>query len=243
MGKKKITPYAVISMILLVLVALVFIFPFYRIMTGAFNDPTNVWKAELFPSKLTMQNFVRLFKQPAWKWLYNSVFIALVSMILVCGTASLAGYALVRIMSTFGIYDNVWAVILPTVGWPFGVFLMKQFSETIPTEMLEAARIDGAGELRTFWSVVFPVVKPGVGALSIFTFINTWNDYFLQLVMLTSTENLTIALGIARLQSADVIEYGPLIAGAALAAIPIVTIFICFQKYFTQGITMGAVKG
>ena len=242
-------------------------------MTGAFNDPTNVWKAELFPSKLTMQNFVRLFKQPAWKWLYNSVFIALVSMILVCGTASLAGYALakkrffgqkivftlficamalpkqvvlvplVRIMSTFGIYDNVWAVILPTVGWPFGVFLMKQFSETIPTEMLEAARIDGAGELRTFWSVVFPVVKPGVGALSIFTFINTWNDYFLQLVMLTSTENLTIALGIARLQSADVIEYGPLIAGAALAAIPIVTIFICFQKYFTQGITMGAVKG
>ena len=63
MGKKKITPYAVISMILLVLVALVFIFPFYRIMTGAFNDPTNVWKAELFPSKLTMQNFVRLFKQ------------------------------------------------------------------------------------------------------------------------------------------------------------------------------------
>ncbi len=150
---------------------------------------------------------------------------------------------LVRIMSTFGIYDNVWAVILPTVGWPFGVFLMKQFSETIPTEMLEAARIDGAGELRTFWSVVFPVVKPGVGALSIFTFINTWNDYFLQLVMLTSTENLTIALGIARLQSADVIEYGPLIAGAALAAIPIVTIFICFQKYFTQGITMGAVKG
>ena len=273
MGKKKITPYAVISMILLVLVALVFIFPFYRIMTGAFNDPTNVWKAELFPSKLTMQNFVRLFKQPAWKWLYNSVFIALVSMILVCGTASLAGYALakkrffgqkivftlficamalpkqvvlvplVRIMSTFGIYDNVWAVILPTVGWPFGVFLMKQFSETIPTEMLEAARIDGAGELRTFWSVVFPVVKPGVGALSIFTFINTWNDYCLQLVMLTSTENLTIALGIARLQSADVIEYGPLIAGAALAAIPIVTIFICFQKYFTQGITMGAVKG
>ena len=116
---------------------------------------TSVWKAELFPSKLTMQNFVRLFKQPAWKWLYNSVFIALVSMILVCGTASLAGYALakkrffgqkivftlficamalpkqvvlvplVRIMSTFGIYDNVWAVILPTVGWPFGVFRRK----------------------------------------------------------------------------------------------------------------------
>ena len=87
--------------------------------------------------------------------------------------------------------DTLWAVILPTVGWPFGVFLMKQFSETIPNEILEAARVDGAGELKTFFSVVFPMIKPGIGALAIFTFVNTWNDYFLQLVMLTSEEKWT----------------------------------------------------
>ena len=139
--------------------------------------------------------------------------------------------------------DTLWAVILPTVGWPFGVFLMKQFSETIPNEILEAARMDGAGELRTFLTVVCPIIKPGFGALAIFTFINTWNDYFLQLIMLPSRTNLTISLGIATLQAEFATNYGLMMAGAALGAVPIVAIFLIFQKFFTQGITMGAVKG
>ena len=134
-------------------------------------------------------------------------------------------------------------MIFPIVGWPFGVFLMKQFSETIPNEILEAARIDGAGELNTFLTVVCPIIKPGFGALAIFTFINTWNDYFLQLIMLQSRENLTISLGISTLQAEFATNYGLMMAGAALGAVPIVTIFLIFQKFFTQGITMGAVKG
>ena len=85
---------------------------------------------------------------------------------------------------------------------------MKQFSEGIPTEMLEAARIDGASEARTFVSVVLPMVKPGIGALAIFTFINSWNDYFMQLIMLSSTSNLTISLGIAKLQAENSTDFG-----------------------------------
>ena len=192
---------------------------------------------------------------------------------LTCLTAALAGYALAKKrfygrkilfsllvcamalpkqvivipllqeMNFLHLHDTLSAVILPTVGWPFGVFLMKQFSETIPTEMLEAARVDGAGELRTFFSVVFPMIKPGVGALAIFTFVNSWNDYFLQLIMLNSRTQWTISLGIARLQGEMASDFGLIMAGAALAAIPIVAIFIAFQKYFTQGIAMGAVKG
>ncbi len=150
---------------------------------------------------------------------------------------------LVRIMAAIGLYNTSWAVIFPTVGWPFGVFLMKQFSETLPSELLEAARIDGAGELRTFWDIVLPIVKPGVGALAIFTFVNTWNDYFMQLIMLKSSDAITVSLGIARLQSEFATNYGLMMAGATLGAVPIVAVFICFQKYFTQGITMGAVKG
>ena len=142
-----------------------------------------------------------------------------------------------------GIHDTLWAVILPLVGWPFGVFLMKQFSENIPTELLESAKIDGCGEIRTFWSVAFPIVKPGFAALAIFTFINTWNDYFMQLVMLTSRNNLTISLGVATMQAEMATNYGLIMAGAALAAVPIVAVFLIFQKSFTQGITMGAVKG
>ncbi|MEG1241241.1 MAG: carbohydrate ABC transporter permease, partial [Oscillospiraceae bacterium] len=106
-----------------------------------------------------------------------------------------------------------------------------------------AARIDGAGELTTFFQVVFPMIKPGVGALAIFTFVNSWNDYFLQLIMLMDRKALTISLGIAKLQSEMSSDFGLIMAGAALAAIPIVTVFLLFQKYFTQGITMGAVKG
>ena len=143
----------------------------------------------------------------------------------------------------FHLDDTLWAVILPTVGWPFGVFLMKQFSETIPTEILEAARVDGAGELRTFFSVVFPMIKPGIGALAIFTFVNTWNDYFLQLVMLTSDTKWTLPLAIANMQGEMSTDYGLIMAGAALASVPIIIVFIAFQKYFTQGIAMGAVKG
>ena len=110
-------------------------------------------------------------------------------------------------------------------------------------EMLEAVRIDGAGEVQTFTTIVLPMIKPGIGALAIFTFIGTWNDYFLQLIMLNSSKVLTISLGIAKLQSENSSDFGLIMAGAALASVPIVAIFIMFQKYFTQGITMGAVKG
>ena len=109
--------------------------------------------------------------------------------------------------------------------------------------MLEAARVDGAGELRTFFSIVFPMIKPGIGALAIFTFVNSWNDYFLQLIMLLERTNLTISLGIATLQGEMSSDFGLIMAGAALAAVPIIVVFLAFQKYFTQGITMGAVKG
>ena len=208
-----------------------------------------------------------------FRWLVNTVFMAVASMIITCLTSAMAGYVLakkrfwgrgiifglivcamalpkqvvliplVRLMNNMGLYDNIWAVIFPIVGWPFGVFLLRQFSEGIPTEMVEACRIDGASEWRTFTDVMFPMIKPGVGALAIFTFVNSWNDYFMQLIMLTSTKNLTISVGIATLQGESSTDIGILMAGAALAALPIIVVFLVFQKYFTKGITMGAVKG
>lgn len=214
-----------------------------------------------------------LIQNPAARWLLNSVLICGVTMLLVCLTSALAGYVLakkrfygqkilfsifiaamalpkqvilvplVRMINFMGIHDSLAAVILPLIGWPFGVFLMKQFSENIPTELLESAKIDGCNEIRTFTSIAFPIVKPGFAALAIFTFINTWNDYFIQLIMLTSRKNLTIALGVATLQAELSTNYGLIMAGAFLAAIPIVVVFLLFQKSFTQGITMGAVKG
>ena len=209
----------------------------------------------------------------ALRWLINTVFMSVSSMLITCLTAAMAGYVLakkrfwgkgiiftlvvcamalpkqviliplVREMNSLGLYDTIWAVIFPIVGWPFGVFLLKQFAEGIPTEMVEACRIDGASEWRTFTDVMFPMIKPGVGACAIFTFINSWNDYFMQLIMLTANKNLTISLGIATMQGESSTDYGLLMAGAALASVPIIIVFLIFQKYFTKGITMGAVKG
>lgn len=291
--------------IILVILAVLFLFPLYWIVTGAFKTSGEIYAAEpvWFPTQWTADNFARLFSrrsEPLWqlaipfvrdanhnpiyfstgpvvpgavRWLVNTVFLSAAAMVLTCVTAAMAGYALakkrfagrkllfalivcamalpkqviliplLKEMAALNLIDSLWAVIFPTVGWPFGVFLMKQFSESIPGEILEAARVDGAGELRTFITIVLPMVKPGVGALAIFTFISSWNDYFMQLVMLTSNANYTISLGIATMQAETTIDMGLLMSGAALAAIPIIIVFLIFQKYFTQGITMGAVKG
>ena len=272
---QRTTPYKVLCIIVLIVIALLFMFPLYWIITGSFKaqNVINARVPQWFPLEPVTSNYARLFEKPAFLWLFNTVLLCAASMVLTCICAAMGGYALAKkkflgrtfIFSLFvcamalpkqvilipllkqmawlKLHNTLWAVIFPTVGWPFGVFLMKQFSETIPSELLEAARIDGAGEARTFTQIVFPLIKPGIGALAIFTFITAWNDYFLQLIMLQSRVNLTISLGIATLQAEFATNYGLMMAGAALGAVPIVAIFLIFQKFFTQGITMGAVKG
>ena len=271
----KITVYRVVSVALLIVLALLMLFPLYWIVTGSLKGAKeiNARVPSFFPAIPTPANYIKLFTKPAWTWLLNTVFICGMAMLLTCLCGAMGGYALAKkrfvgrgvIFSMFvcamalpkqvimipllkemawlNLHNTLWAVIFPTVGWPFGVFLMKQFSENIPNEMLEAARIDGAGEIRTFIDVVFPMIKPGVGALAIFTFITAWNDYFLQLIMLNSQRKLTISLGIAKMQGEASTDFGLIMAGATLASVPIIAVFLAFQKYFTRGITMGAVKG
>lgn len=290
--------YKTFSIIVITLLAISFAFPLYWIITGSFKTGAaiNATTPEWWPSEWVTANYQKLFSRqvaPLWeihipftslslagpqvpaaiRWLLNTVFMAVVAMLLTCFTAAMAGYALakkrfigrtilfslivcamalpkqviliplLREMSSLNMYNTIWAVIFPTVGWPFGVFLIKQFAEGIPGEMMEAARIDGASEWKTFSQIALPMIKPGIRALAIFTFINSWNDYFMQLIMLSSTDNLTISLGIAKLQAENATDFGLIMAGASLAAVPIIVVFLIFQKYFTKGITMGAVKG
>lgn len=292
------TCYRVISVIIIAILAFTFAFPLYWIIIGSFKTSAaiNATTPQWWPQEWVLDNYRKLFSRQvaalweinipftnislsgpdvpaAIRWLLNTVFMAVVAMLLTCFTSAMAGYALakkrfigrtvvfslivcamalpkqvilvplLREMASLELYNTIWAVIFPIVGWPFGVFLMKQFSEGIPGEMMEAAKIDGANEWKTFYTIALPLIKPGIGALAIFTFINSWNDYFMQLIMLTSTKNLTISLGIAKLQAENATDFGLIMAGASLAAIPIIAIFLIFQKYFTKGITMGAVKG
>lgn len=264
-----------IATLILVVLALLFIFPFYWVITGAFKLQivATTIPPEWFPKNPTIQNWIDLFRNPVWRWTFNSFFISISEMVLICLTASMAGYVLAKkqfpgrqlifwsfigamalpkqvilvplftMLADLGWTDTYQGLIFPAIAWPFGIFLMKQFAQTIPGEMLEAAKIDGCSELRLFVSMIVPMLKPAIGALAIFTFIASWNDYFMQLVLIRSTSMMTLPLGIATMQSEFTTNYGVMMAGATLASIPMIAIFILFQKSFTQGITMGAVKG
>jgi len=271
---KNLTPGNVISMILLSMLSIIFIFPFYWIVTGAFKIQVVATQIppQWFPLDIVWDNWITLFKNPVTRWTFNSFFIAITEMVLICLVSTTAGFVLAKkqfpgrriiftaliaamalpkqvilvplftLLAKLGWINTFKGLILPAVGWPFGVFLMKQFSQTIPTEILEAAKIDGCSDVRSFVTIALPLLKPAVGALAIFTFMTSWNDYFSQLIITRSTDMMTLPLGIATMQGEYRTDYGVMMAGAALASLPMLTIFILFQKSFTQGITLGAVK-
>ena len=226
----------------------------------------------LWPQGLSAGAYEMVFKNPMIARGYlNTMFVLVMSLILQITLTSLGAYFLSRrnvmfqkpimLLITFTMFfsggmiptylnmkslhltGSLWGLILPFMISVYNLIILKTSFASIPESLIEAARIDGASEAKTFISIVLPMVKPGIGALAIFTFINSWNDYFMQLIMLSSTSNLTISLGIAKLQAENSTDFGLIMAGAALAAVPIIIIFLIFQKYFTKGIAMGAVKG
>lgn len=206
-------------------------------------------------------------------WLYNSILVGVIATAVSCLIATMAGYALTKhkfvgrdilfgaiittmliprqlglvpmftMMRELNLVNTLASVILPILALPFGVFLMKQFSQTIPTELIEAGKIDGCGEIGLFTRIFLPVVKPGVGALAIFVFSFSWNDYLWQLVMLSDNAKMTVNVGISTLVSEFMANYGAQMAAATLGFIPIFIVFLSFQQYFVKGITVGSVKG
>lgn len=139
--------------------------------------------------------------------------------------------------------NTLWAVILPGTADVFGIFLMRQYIQTLPSELEDAARVDGCGELGVFLRIVLPLSKPAVGALAIFTFVRHWNDFFWPLLVLISSNKYTLTVGVAGLQGEFNTDYGVVFAGAALAALPMIIFFLAFQRYFLEGVRMGALKG
>lgn len=142
-----------------------------------------------------------------------------------------------------GLIDNLLAVILPGTATAFGIFLMRQYIQTLPSELEDAARIDGAGEFGVFWHVILPLTRPAMAALAIFTFVRHWNDFLWPLIALNKPQNYTLTVGVANLQGEFMTDWGIIFAGAALAALPMIVFFLAFQKYFLEGVRMGAVKG
>ncbi|PSR21113.1 MAG: sugar ABC transporter permease [Sulfobacillus acidophilus] len=147
------------------------------------------------------------------------------------------------IIKHLGLVNTLWALILPNLATGFGVFLLRQFFLQIPTEMEEAATIDGAGRWRIMAQIMVPLARPAVATLSVFTFLWAWNSYLWPLIVLNSPTKMTIQVGLSYFQGAHVGEYNVIMAGSFLSLIPIVILFLITQRQLVAGIVAGAVKG
>ena len=210
--------------------------------------------------------------QPAFTWAYNSIVVSLVSTLALIAVSTMAAFAfsklhfkgknvifivfisslmipkevmivpLFRIIQDFGMVNTLSGMIWPNVATAFGVFLLKGFFDSIPDSLREAAKIDGASEFTIFFRIMLPLVKPGIGALFILNFVQVWNDYLWQLVVGQETGSKTLMVGIATLMQDLNPNFAYKMAGAVVAAVPMLIIFVMFQKYFTKGITIGSDK-
>lgn len=210
------------------------------------------------------------------RWFTNSIFVATINTILVIFFCSMAGFAFAKYnfpfknvlftlmigslmipfqlimtplyaeMNTIGWLNSYWALIVPWVAPAFGIFLMRQYMLTIPSELLDSARIDGCSEFRIYWQIVLPLAKPALGALAIYQFMHAWNNYLWPLIVLHELRLYTLPLGLATLLGnvvSESIDYGMVMAGAFLTALPIIVVFLFMQRQFISGLTLGSVKG
>ncbi|MGQ9555165.1 MAG: carbohydrate ABC transporter permease [Anaerolineae bacterium] len=174
------------------------------------------------------------------------IFWALMSTLMIPGFILII--PLYQIVKALGWLDTYLALIVPGLtGGVWAMFLMRQFARTLPSELIEAARMDGASEFGTFWQVILPLMKPGLAVLGIFAFIGNWNNFFWPLVATSSIEMRVLTVGMALIRGgggeATSLVMGQTMAGSTLIAVPIITVFLFFQRYFLKGITVGALKG
>ena len=213
---------------------------------------------------------------PANLWIFNSFIVAIITTLLTVFLCTLAGYAFAKyvfkgknklfifmvatamipfpiimiplyvLVGRMGMNDTLLGLIIPFVAPAIGIFMMRQFITSVPDELIQAARADGAGEFRIFWQIVVPLVWPGIATLSIITYVHSWNSFLWPLIILRDDLNYTIPLGMTEVFALSVgqePQYGQAMAFATITTIPIIFVFSFVQKYYIAGLSAGAVKG
>ena len=211
-------------------------------------------------------------KTPIWNWFLNSLWTSTLVTVVMLFTSSIAGFVFAKysfkgkqvifwfIMATMmvpaqttmipsfliiqrlGLYDNLFALVVPSLVGGFGIFLCRQFIEDIPDSMVEAASIDGAGHMRIYFQVILPLIKPALSALAIFTFLGKWNDYLNPLLYLSDTRRMTMPLALSFFTSQRQSDIGAVMAAATLVMLPVTAVFLAFQKQFVRGISITGMK-
>jgi multiple sugar transport system permease protein len=231
---------------------------------------------QLIPQTFSLEGYERMRGLNIGRWAFNSGLVALLVTSGNVLFASMAGYALARIkfpgsnivflailgtmmipgivllipmfiiLKQLGMIDSYAGLILPKIATAFGVFLMKQFFESIPVEMEEAARIDGCNRFQMFIQVVLPLARPALVALIIFSFQGSWNEFMHPLIVISQRQELfTLPLGLALLRGGmgQNLQWNAILAGSLLTTLPMAIIFLFFQRYFVEGISYSGLKG
>lgn len=208
-----------------------------------------------------------------WNWYLSSAVTSVITAVLTLLFASMAAFALSRLrfrgrsliylliiiglmipsqvlivplfqeLRILQLLNTYWAVILPQVPSVIAVFIFKQFFDGIPKELEEAARVDGAGLWRTYWSVIMPLSRPVIAAVAILTFVWTWNNLLLPLFVMSNPDLMTIPVGLSTVQGSFGLRYSDIQAGAVLAALPLVVLYLFFQRQIVEGVTGSGLKG
>lgn len=267
--KGKISKW-VIGLILLMLVA-ISLYPFIFMILTSFTQK-RIMSASFDFSSMDLRNFKNLLSNfPVLTYVKNSLIVVFCACFFNVVTATMAGYAFAK--KKFPMKEGIFWLYLATLMLPgqvilipvftimkmnllntypalflvildaFGVFLMRQFMEGIPDELIESAKIDGCGELRIFLQIIVPLSKPVIVSLVVFTFITSWNDFIWPLVMVTKDEMKTLTLGLSMLQNNYVSNYGLVMAGATVAFIFPFILYCILQRKFVEGIALSGIKG
>ena len=229
--------------------------------------------SNLIKEPFTFANYLEVSESQIWFWMKNSLFIGVVSTAVTIVVDAMAAYALSYLqypgkkaifwfimlgmmipieaeiipmyqeMVELGLTNTYASIILPTVAGPFCVFILKQFYDGIPRELAEAARIDGAGHGKIFWSIFVPLSKSSMFALGIFLFIGSWNNFLWPFMTLTSSKKMTVPVGLPMFNSLMGSDMVMPMAAAFVSSIPTIIVFLFFQKHIIKGITMSGLKG
>jgi len=226
------------------------------------------WVWSNYPTMLIQPSF------HFWSYIVNSVIVSVIITLVSLLLNSMAAYAFAKyqfwgrnvlffvmlatimipihitlipvfvLMSRLGWVNTYQGLIVRNLAGAFGIFLMRQFFLTIPSELIDAARIDAASEFRIFWQIVLPLSKPALATLGVFTFLFSWNDFLWPLIIVSGDEMRTLPLAIAALGGGYYILSWPiLMAGATFATLPVIIVFLLLQRYFVEGITLTGLKG
>lgn len=261
---------------LLVLLAFVFIFPIFWVISSSFKPAGELfaWPPTLFGDNPTLDNYIYALERGDFvRYFYNTTFATIVATVLTVVVNLMSGYVfakyrfpfqkvlfamvlatlmvplevimipIFRVIVSVNLFNNIWGIIIPAVASPTAVFLVRQYYISIPSDFMEAARIDGASELGIFLRIMLPIAKPVIAVLCIISFMWRWNDFLWPMLVIQSRHLFTIQLALANYSGEFNVDWNSLLAMSSLSMFPVIIIFIMLQKHIIGGITAGGVKG